>query len=107
MKGERLKSAHWLDAYRSRLAAKLIPFYLIRKGDPDAGTIFLRIANTIDDERLYTPQYDYQNDRREWQIVALGEAIAPYLAKLDRMDPDYWLLDVEKGGEEELFSDGL
>ncbi len=100
---KRLKSGHWLDAYRSRLGAALIPFYVTRKGDQDAGAIFIR----IDDRQLWTPEYDFASDTRQWRIIAEDEAIAPYIERLERNDPDFWLLDVEKGGEKLLFTDGL
>ncbi len=100
---KRLKSGHWLDAYRSRLGAKLIPFYVTRKGDYDAGAIYIR----INEDELWTPEYDFMSNERKWVIISHGDAIAPYLEKLEKSDPDFWLLDVEKGGEELLFTDGL
>ena len=100
---KRLKSSHWLDAYRSRLGAKLIPFYMIKKGDPDAGAIFIR----VEDNALWTPQFNYETDAREWVVIAEGEAIEAYLARLNKIDPDYWLMDVDRHGDRELFTDGL
>ena len=100
---KRIKSLHWLDSYRSRLGAKLIPCYVVKKGDPDAGAMFIR----IDDDTLYTPQYDFETDQRTWQVVAQGDAIDAYIAKQAKIDPDYWLLDVENGGEKLLFNEGL
>ncbi len=100
---KRLKSSHWLDAYRSRLVAKLIPYYVVKKGDPDAGTLFIR----VNDKDLYVPQYDYDADQRVWQIVASDAQIEDYLKQQEKFDPDYWLLDVEAGGEKLLFVDGL
>ena len=99
----RLKSSLWLDAFRSRLGAKLIPFYVIKKGDPGAGTMFIR----IDDNTLWSPEFDFETDARKWVVIAKDEAIAPYLERLNRTDPDYWLLDVDRGGEDVLFTDGL
>ncbi len=100
---KRLKSGHWLDAYRSRLGAKLIPFYVTRKGDYDAGAIYVR----IDDRELWTPEYDFASDSRKWVKISEGDGVANYLERLETRDPDFWLLDVEKGGEELLFTDGL
>ncbi len=100
---KRLKSSHWFDAYKLRLGANLIPFYIIKKGDPDAGAMFIR----VDETALWTPQFNYDNDAREWVIIAEGDAIEPYLAKLNKIDPDYWLIDVERHGDRELFTDGL
>ncbi len=100
---KRLKSGHWLDAYRSRLGAELVPFYVVRKGDYDAGAIFVR----VDDRELWTPEYDFAQDKRIWRKVAENEAIAPYVERLERNDPDFWLLDVDKGGEKFLFEEGL
>ncbi len=100
---KRLKSGHWLDAYRSRLAAALIPFYVTRKGDQDAGAIYIR----VDGNALWTPEYDFSSDSRQWRVISENAAIEPYLERVERNDPDFWLLDVEKGGEELLFNDGL
>ncbi len=100
---KRLKSGHWLDAYRSRLGAKLIPFYVTRKGDYDAGAMFIR----VDDRELWTPEYDFMSDERKWVKIAENEAVSSYLERLERTDPDFWLLDVDKGGDELLFNDGL
>lgn len=99
----RLKSNHWLDAYRSRLAADFIPFYVTRKGDMDAGAIYVR----VDDARLYHPEFDYATSTRNWVVVAEGDGIGPYVERLEKIDPDFWLLDVEKDGERHLFTDGL
>lgn len=100
---KRLKSGHWLDAYRSRLGAELIPFYVTRKGDYDAGALFIR----VDDSALWTPEYDFMADKRKWVVIAEGDAIGDYIERLEKNDPDFWLLDVDKGGEKHLFEDGL
>lgn len=100
---KRLKSSHWLDAYRSRLGAKLIPCYMVKKGDPDAGAIFIR----VEEKTLWSAQYNYETDAREWVVVSKGDNIVSYLARLDKIDPDYWLLDVDRHGDQILFTDGL
>lgn len=92
----RLKSSILVDALRFRLDRDFVPYYLDRKGDADAGTLYIQFT-TREGAYMFTPQYNFESDKREWTKVFVGsEAEArDYLHSLARTDPDCWHIDIE------------
>ena len=73
--------------------------YVVKKGDADAGAIFLRI-NTLDcTSRIYSQTCD-MTDEIAWSQAGGGEpmddmAAYEYFEKQQKYDPDLWILEIE------------
>jgi len=99
----KLKSQLLVNA-AMRLADKaVIPFYVLQKGDPDSGIIFIEVEEDAHHSRLYTSAINFEGVY-EYRAIS-GDA--PLLRmdiqqmierEIDR-DPDCWVISVvgEKG----------
>lgn len=99
----RLKTGIWVSAYVRQLSGAAIPVAVIRRGDPDAGAIFLKI-NTLDGFALVmrpaASGLDGADTDRRWSPALPGgrteERVADaYLARQAGFDSDMWLVEVE------------
>lgn len=98
----RIKAGIWVSAYLRRLNAMAVPAVVARRGDAEAGAVFIKV-NTLDgaaqvfrpaasgaegteDERLFAPAFSAPRGDRE------AEA---YLARQREFDPDLWVIEVE------------
>jgi hypothetical protein len=102
----RLKAGMWVSAYIRQLSGVAIPVAVTRRGDPDAGAIFVKV-NTLDGfaqvlrpaasglpgtdtDRRWSPALP--DDRSE-------EAVADaYLQRQAGFDSDMWIVEVEDRG---------
>jgi hypothetical protein len=101
----RIKAGIWVSAYLRRVNAMAIPALVARRGDADAGAIFIKL-NTLDgfaqllrpaasgieetaDERMWTPAFSAP--RAEGDVDA-------YLARQRKFDSDIWIIEVEDRG---------
>ncbi len=106
----RLKSHIWVSAYLRRLNSGLISAALIRRGDSDAGAIYIKVARLNGLCQVYAPLSAHLaealpsdalilDEGRAWQPVytpETNEAEADaYLARQSSRDPDIWVLEVE------------
>lgn len=98
----RLKATIWTSAYIRRLNAMPIPAVVIRRGDADAGAIYIKI-NTLDGHaqilRPAAAATENSEHERFWAPVfitpsAESEADA-YLARQLKFDSDIWIIEVE------------
>jgi hypothetical protein len=99
----RLKAGIWVSAYIRRLSGSAIPVAVTRRGDPDAGAIFLKL-NTLDGFALVlrpaaSGLSGGETDRR-WSPAFPGgraeEAAADaYLARQAGFDSDMWVVEIE------------
>ena len=97
----RLKSQVIVQSAIRRASMRGIPATVARRGDPDAGAIYLKqnrgpgIGCTV-----LAPSRDYERDRTWWR-AATGEAPVPeadadaYIERERRIDPDLWVLEIE------------
>jgi len=99
----RLKSELWVKAYLRARSAENVMAVLVRRGDVDAGAIFLLIRSGGGRRQLYGPApagLDVVDRERRWincfnhQDVAQEEVDAYLESQLD-MDPDIWVIEVE------------
>ena len=110
----RIKAGIWVSAYLRRLNAMAIPALVARRGDADAGAIFIKL-NTLDgfaqllrpaaagieetaDERLWTPAFNVP--RAEQEVDA-------YLARQREFDGDIWIIEVEDRAGRHFLDDVL
>jgi len=95
----RLKAEIWVQAYLRRLQGQGIPAFVVRKGEPSAGVVFVKLsyldgrAEVFSQARLGTGEAVWMRATGE-EPVADGEA-EDYLARQVRYDPDLWIVEVE------------
>lgn len=99
----RLKAHVWVHAYIKICAAHGLVATVVRHGDDDAGTIFLRINRLDGTSHLFAPApaglYGNELDRK-WQDAFEGGAqadddVESYLAREIEIDSDIWIVEVE------------
>ena len=98
----RIKAGIWVSAYVRRVNAMAVPALVTRRGDGDAGSIFIKIS-TLDgfaqvlrpaasgteeaaDDRFWTPAF------KEPRSEADADA---YLLRQREFDADLWVIEVE------------
>ena len=111
----RLKSDIWVKAYLRRCHVAGCPAMLVRRGDEDAGAIFIQIARLDGTVALFgpAPALSLADDtERRWvncfgqDFVAESEA-ACYLERQLEYDPDLWLVEVEDRSGRHFLDDWL
>jgi hypothetical protein len=107
----RLSADFWVRAYLARLQAANLPAYVLRRGDPQAGAVLVKVADLAGNARLHARQFDMLADRYAWALRAEGaEAdVDALLARESARDPDIWVIEVEArgGGDALLGQPGL
>ncbi|MGB7204682.1 MAG: DUF1491 family protein [Anderseniella sp.] len=97
-----VKADIWIAAYRRRCEMAAMPCVIVRKGAPEAGSIYISIR--ISDEHNWLmgppvgPSVDDQGDRIFEEIFEKAvpqEEIDRYLARQAGYDPDIWVIEVE------------
>ena len=95
-----LKTEIWASALIRRAEIGGAFAGVVRKGDPDAGAVLVKVARLDGSARLYTPARDGEGERIWLDLSAgpLGEdekAIDHYIARRTDDDPDLWVLEIE------------
>ncbi len=106
----RLKSHIWVSAYLRRLNSSFISAHLVRRGDSDAGAIYIKVAHLDGKCQVYAPLSAHLaaampgdalilDEGRAWEPVYSPDATEAdadaYLAKQAGRDPDLWILEIE------------
>ncbi|GBF27422.1 hypothetical protein MnTg02_02475 [bacterium MnTg02] len=111
----RLKSEIWVKAYIRRCYGEGVPAMVVRKGDHDAGAIYI-LVNGLDGRNwLYCPAPTGFGDPivgRSWSLyppeTVLSEADAnTYLSNQFRSDPDIWVIELEDKDGRHFLEDAL
>ena len=99
----RVKSELWVKGYLRRCAYEGADAVLMRRGDSDAGAIYIKISRLDGTAALFGPApagLEGAREERRWQSC-LGEAPGAeaaadgYLARQIEFDPDIWVVEVE------------
>jgi hypothetical protein len=99
----RLKAEIWVKAYLRRCQVEGADAVLVRRGDSDAGAIYIKISRLDGTAALYGPApagLDEAREDRRWQSCLKREP-APesdadtYLERQIDFDPDIWIVSVE------------
>ena len=99
----RLKSEIWVKAYLRRCQHEGAAAVLVRRGDTDAGAIYIKVSRLDGTADLFGPapagMQEAREDRR-WQPClgreSSSEAAADaHLARQIDFDPDIWIVSVE------------
>ena len=107
MEVDRLKSGIWIQAQIRLCSIANLPAYVVKKGDKDAGAIFLRINKLDGNNYIYSQTRDISGEIA-WSKAKSGEAINDmdafeYLEKQQKFDPDLWILEIEDPDEKYEF----
>ncbi len=99
----RLKSEIWVQAYIRRCQIEGVPAVLTRRGDCDAGAIFIKICMLDGRVKLFTPApsgLDAMDSERRWSVGFEGDSIGEQeadetIGRHAKFDPDLWVIEVE------------
>ena len=93
----RLATGIWVSAYLMRLSQAGIHAHVVRKGDPTAGAVVVKVALMNGRASFFTRGYG-PDGKIAWQarIEDAGEAeVDAALARQRGYDPDLWVIEVE------------
>ena len=113
--GMRLKAEIWVKAYIRRCQVEGAAAVLQRRGDADAGAIYVKVSRLDGTALLFGPAPAGLEDAREqryWQPCLseprVSEADADtYLARQMDFDPDIWIVSVEDAAGRHFLDDWL
>ncbi|MFZ1103642.1 MAG: DUF1491 family protein [Hyphomicrobiaceae bacterium] len=99
----RLKSELWVKAYLRRCRIEGADALLVRRGDTDAGAIYIKVSRLDGTALLYGPApagLDAAREDRLWQLFLKGEPtpeaqVDAYLERQVGFDADIWIVAVE------------
>jgi hypothetical protein len=99
----RIKSEIWVRAYLRRCEAAGVPAVIVRRGDDQAGAIFLSINRLDGTVSLYGPApagLERDGTERRFLICLSSNRVAGheadrYLAREAEFDPDFWVVEIE------------
>jgi hypothetical protein len=97
----RLKSELWVKAYLRRTADLGVPGVVVRRGDPDAGAIYIKVARLDGTADLYGPApaglVEDDGERRWSRVPGLADeaAVDIHLERERKMDTDLWIVEIE------------
>ncbi|MBV8392702.1 MAG: DUF1491 family protein [Alphaproteobacteria bacterium] len=94
-----LTTGLWVMAQVRLCDRAFIPAAVVRRGDPDAGTVLLKLNRFAEGVTVYT-QASSTGDEPTWsrgtgpKPVSEAEADA-YIERQVKYDPDVWVLEIE------------
>jgi hypothetical protein len=99
----RLKAEIWVKAYLRRCNSQGADAVLVRRGDGDAGAIYIKISRLDGTAALYGPApagLEEAREERRWQACLKGDPAVEadadaYLERQIEFDPDIWIVSVE------------
>ena len=111
----RLKSEIWVQGYLRICAANGLPGVLVKRGDPDAGAIFVRVNRLDGRSDVYGPAAagleGAEAERRLSPRFPAGSAADAdadaYLARQRGYDSDLWIVEVEDRAGRHCLGDWL
>lgn len=99
---DRLKSRIWVQAQIRLCDIANLPAYVVKRGDPDAGAVILRL-NRLDGTSHLFSQARRPDGSAAWAKAAgsdaegrLSDADAlAYIERQRKYDPDLWIVEIE------------
>lgn len=99
----RLKAGIWVAAFIRQLNGLAVAAAVTRRGDSDAGAIFVKIASLDGFAQVLRPAATGiagAENERFWSVAFPGERLEEakadaYLARQAGFDPDIWVIEVE------------
>ncbi len=92
-----LRTELWVAAYLRVLDRNCRSAYITARGDPDHGTVLVKITDRNGQARLMQRGFDLARDQSRWLCVAEGKEtdLGPSLARQKSRDADLWILEVD------------
>lgn len=111
----RLKSEIWVKAYIRRCQHEGAAAVLVRRGDADAGAIYIKVSRLDGSAFLFGPApggFGEASEERRWEPCLAGSPAAEadadaYLARQITFDSDIWIVAVEDGAGRHFLDDWL
>jgi hypothetical protein len=111
----RLKSEIWVKAYIRRCQHEGVVAVLGRRGDADAGAIYIKVSRLDGSALLFGPApsgLDEAREERRWEPSLGGLPVAEteadaYLQRQVAFDSDIWIVAVEDGAGRHFLEDWL
>lgn len=110
----RLKSEVWVKAYLRRCAGDGLSGVVVRRGDADAGAIFIKVARLDGTADLYGPApagFTGLDGERSWTRITGPATPEPDVDRLlereQKYDSDVWVLEIEDRQGRSLLDDWL
>lgn len=99
LRPDRLKSGIWVSAQIHLCNAKGLPLVVVRKGDPDAGAVLLKLVKPGTGATVLT-QARTPEGELAWMKGTGADPVAEtdadaYIARQLKRDPDIWVIEVE------------
>ena len=96
---DRLKTSFWVQAQIRICDLSAIPIAILKRGDPDAGTVILRIDRGDSGCEVLNQVRDMDGTMK-WMRVGgpapISEAeAAPLIERQTKRDPDLWVIEIE------------
>jgi len=99
MRDASLKAEIWVKAQIRLCDLAFIPAVVVRRGDPDAGAVILRLNRLAGGVDVYTQVRDADGERawmRGTGETPVDDSTADaYIDEQIRFDPDLWVLEIE------------
>lgn len=98
----RLKARLWVDAQVRRCNVLAVPLYVVRRGDPDAGMVLIKLNRGAGGVIVLSP-FRREDDSLAWMRATGAEPVEEskaesYLARQVDIDPDLWIVEIEDTG---------
>ena len=93
----RLTTEFWVAAYLARCRLADLPVFVVRRGDPTAGAVIVKL-NTLDGRAAsHQRSFDLMTGERKWVVLTDGEEaeVDASIARQRGFDPDLWVIEVE------------
>jgi hypothetical protein len=111
----RLKSEIWVKAYLRRCRVAGGDAVLVRRGDTDAGAIYIKVSRLDGTATLFGPApagLDSAREDRLWEPCLKGQAVAEadadaFLERQASFDSDIWIVVVEDRAGRHFLDDWL
>jgi hypothetical protein len=96
---DRLPTELWISATLRRFGAASRPAYLVRRGDPERGSVLVRLDGHREGTRILTQARDLDGtliwlEAAEGRALPADEAQA-YVERAVQRDPDLWVIEIE------------
>lgn len=103
----RLASGLWVQAYLMRLQAEGIMAVIVRRGDPTAGAICIKLCRMDGCATAFTRTFDLMTDTRRWEVMEEGpeSEIDAMLARQANRDRDLWIVAVDDPAGRHMLDD--
>lgn len=99
MSDDRLPTELWVQVHLRRCSAAAVPAMLVRRGEPERGTVLLKLNLLEAGCRVLTQARDLDG-RLGWLIALDGRTVPEteadaYINRAVNRDPDLWVIEIE------------